>query len=245
MIKKALKETIDQLIGLNPNLWLQVGGMSVSMSLGVTVFSTYRSGGTTLELALLLLTELFIVLFSISTFSIYLAKAATKRSEKLGLRKTLDTSNWDLFLETSAQTTLLVTISIICSIGVIDVTMLIAGLNFEIVLQNIGALHYGALLLAVFILSEGMLFIVQGVALAPSARSEFAATTLYEKNWFVRLARILSNLSMFFGLFTLISFCFLFLTSTVYIGAIILEIFFFLLLILWWVINRKKTEAYQ
>lgn len=230
------------MLGLNASLWLQVVGMAISMALGVTIFSTYHSQGSTLELTLLLLTELFIVLFSISTFSIYLSKSAVKRSEKLGLRKTLGTSSWNLFLETSAQTTFLLMVSIVLSIGLIDVGMLLAGLSFELVLQSIGILHYGVLLLSVFILSEGMLFIIQGVALAPNARNEFEETTLYEKNWFLNLIKVLCRLSILFGLFALVSFVLLWFSGAIGMRATVLEIIFYIILITWWALNRKQGK---
>lgn len=217
-------------------------GIAVSISLGVTIFSSFQSGATILELALLMLSELFIVLFSIATFSIYLAKMAAKQSENFGLRKSLGTSSWNLFLETSVQTTLLVLLSILFSVGLIDVSMLIAGLNFEVVLQSIGVLHYGALLLAVFILSEGMLFIIQGVALAPNARSEFDATTIYEKHWFLRLAKALCKLSMFFGLLAIVSFVFLYLSKDLPSSAPLLEVVFYSLLFTWWFVNRRENS---
>lgn len=244
-MKKALSDTLKQLLGLNTLLWVQVVGMAVSISLGVTIFSSFQSGGSTLELAFLLLTELFIVLFSITTFSIYLAKMAARRTDTLVLRKTLGTSSWNLFLETSAQTSMLVILSIVLSIGVADVTMLIAGLNFEVILQSIGVLHYGALLLTVFIVSEGILFIVQGVALAPNARSEFEATTLYEKQWFLQLTKILYKLSVLFGVLSIVAFLLLYITCSMPFKVIIIESIFYLALAVWWIINRNERKANQ
>lgn len=239
MIRKALKYTLDKLLSLNTPLWIQVGGMTMSISLGVIIFSTYPTGETTLEISLLFLTELFIILFSIASFSVYLSKIASRRAEKLGLRKTLGTSGWKLFLETSAQTSLLVILSIILSIAIVDVSLALAGVNFGSLLQNFGVLHFGLLLLAVFIVSEGVLFIIQGVALAPNAKADIDTTTLYEKSWLSKLSFSLIKLSLILGVLILISIVFLLITEPVILRVSILYLVFSGMLASWWHINRR------
>lgn len=243
MITKALKNTLEQLLSLNMPLWIQVGGMTMSISLGVIMFSTYPSGGTTLEVTLLFLTELFIVLFSIATFSVYLSKIAAKRAEKLGMRKTLGASGWNLFLETSAQTTLLIVLSIFFSIAIVDVSLALTGVNFGALLQSLGVVHFGLLLLAVFIVSEGVLFIVQGVALAPNAKADFEATTLYEKIWLLKLSRALNKLSLVLGCMVLLAFVLLHFTEPIILRVSILYFAYFGLLASWWFINRKISTT--
>lgn len=239
MIKKALKNTLSQLLSLNTPLWIQVGGMTMSISLGVILLSTYPAGETTLEITLMFLTELFIILFSIATFSVYLSKVGTRRAEKLGVRKTLGTSGWKLFLETSAQTSLLVILSIFLSIAIVDVGLALAGVNFGSLLQNFGVLHFGLLLLAVFIVSVGVLFIIQGIALAPNAKADIDTTTLNEKTWLLKLSHSLIKLSLILGALVFISLILLLIAEPVILRVFILYIVFYGMLASWWHINRR------
>jgi hypothetical protein len=195
VIKKALQTTLQDLLDLNPALWVQVVGMSASISFGVLVFSNHHTMHSKYVIALIVLIELLIVLFSVATFSVYLTKRGVAQADKLGLRKTLGATGWNLFLEISSQTTLLIVISMVLSIGILDVCMLMAGLSFENILQSIGVVEYSILLLAVFLISEGTLFIIQGIALAPKMKTDYNETTVFEKSWFLKLANLLFRIS--------------------------------------------------
>lgn len=195
MIKKAILTTLEQLLALETRLWVQVGGMAASISFGVLIFTIHQSLHSNYIIALILLIELLIVVYSVSTFSIYLTKRGIDNADKLGLRKTLGASGWNLFLEISAQTTLLMILSILLSVGIIDVSMLMAGLSFETLLHSIGVFQYGIFLLTVFLLSEGTLFIIQGIALAPNMKTDYNATTVFERSWFLKLANLLFKIS--------------------------------------------------
>lgn len=203
MIKKALHTTLEELLALETSLWVQVAGMATSISFGVLIFSIHQSIHSYLVIAFILLIELLVIIFSVATFSIYLTKRGVTNADKLGLRKTLGASGWNLFLEISVQTTLLVLISIILSVGIVDVCLLMAGLSFEAILHNIGVFEYGLLLLTVFILSEATLFIIQGIALAPKMKTDYNTTTVFERSWFLKLAIFLFKIS--FALLILIS----------------------------------------
>lgn len=194
---------LNELLALEVTLWMQVGGMSASISFGVLIFSIHQTIHSPLVIALIILIELLIVLYSVSTFSIYLTKRGVANADKLGLRKTLGASGWILFLEISAQTTLLMLLSILFSVGLIDVSLLMAGLSFETILHSIGVFQYGILLLIVFLLSEGTLFIIQGIAMAPNMKTDYNATTVFERTWFLKLAKVLFKIS--FILLVLIS----------------------------------------
>lgn len=195
MIKKSLNTTLEKLLALEPPLWMQIGGMSASISFGVLIFTIHQSIHSNFVFALILLIELLVVLYSVSTFSIYLTNRGIANADKLGLRKTLGASGWNLFLEISAQTTMLMLLSILFSVGLIDVSTLVAGLSFETILNSIGVFQYGLLLMTVFLLSEGILFIIQGIALAPNMKTDYNTTTVFERSWFLKLARTLFRIS--------------------------------------------------
>lgn len=137
MIKKSLNTTIEKLLALEPPLWMQIGGMSASISFGVLIFTIHQSIHSNFVFALILLIELLVVLYSVSTFSIYLTNRGIANADKLGLRKTLGASGWNLFLEISAQTTMLMLLSILFSVGLIDVSTLVAGLSFETIRKSV------------------------------------------------------------------------------------------------------------
>jgi len=242
VIKKSLQTTLEHLLKLNALLWIQVGGMSVSISLGVLILGTYHTGDSLWKLIFIFLGELFLIIFSITSFSVYLSNSATIRAEKLGLRKTLGTSGWSLFLETSAQTTLLMLLSILLSIVLVDVSLFWIGLNFETLLHSYGVVHYGLLLLIIFIVSEGVLFVILGVALAPNVQSKFDETTLRAKAWFIRLTKVLIQLSVLFLVLAGILMVPLFYSSTVLSRVALLYLVFYLLLISWWVVNKKTSS---
>ncbi len=203
MIKKALLTLFNNLIALDKSLWMQIGGMSVSLSFGAFIFTLYKTSHTSSEITLVLLIELLIILFSVLTFSTYLSNKGAASAAKLGLRKTLGTTGWRLFLEISIQTTVLVILSILFSVGIMDVSLLMAGLSFETIINSIGVIEYGILLLSVFILSEAALFIIQAIALAPQIKSDYNATAIFEKTWFLKIGKTLLKVS--FVLLILIS----------------------------------------
>lgn len=239
MLKKSLYSTLEKLFALDTPLWMQVGGMSASISFGVLIFTIHESIHSNAVIALILLIEILIVLYSVSTFSIYLTKRGVANAEKLGLRKTMGASGWSLFLEISLQTTLLMLLSIILSVGLIDVSMLTAGLSFEIMLHNIGVFQYGTLLLMVFLLSEGTLFIIQGIALAPNMKTDYNETTVFERSWFLKLGNTLFNISFIFLILIgiiLISLLLFFVSS---IGIKILLIIHFSVLGIWYYYNKS------
>lgn len=203
MIKKALHTTLEELLSLKTSLWMQVIGMAASISFGVLIFSNHQFVHSWQIIGLILLIEFLIVIYSVATFSIYLSNKGIKNAAKVGLRKTMGATGWNLFVEISAQTTMLLVLSIFISVGIIDVSMLIAGLSFETILNSIGVFQYGMLLLTVFLLSEGTFFIIQGIALAPNMKTDYNTTTVFEKSWFLKLEKALFKIS--FALLLLIS----------------------------------------
>ena len=239
MLKKSLNSTLQRLLALDNPLWMQVIGMSASISFGVLIFTIHQSIHSVGVVALILLIEILIVLYSVSTFSIYLTKRGIANAEKLGLRKTMGASGWSLFLEISIQTTLLILLSIVLSVGLIDVSMLMAGLSFELLLNNIGVFQYGTLLLMVFLLSEGTLFIIQGIALAPNMKTDYNETTVFERSWFLKLAKTLFKISFVFLILIgviLIALLLFFVSS---LGIKVLLIVHFSALVIWYYYNKR------
>ncbi len=242
MIKKALQSTLQELQALNLSLWVQVGGMSASISFGMLLFSLHKELHASWAWILISVISLLIVLFSVSTFSIYLAKKGIGSADKLGLRKTLGASGWRLFLEIAIRTTLLIIISIILSIALIDAATLMVGLKFEYILNNIGIIQFASLLLLVFILSEGGLFIIMAVALAPQIKANINETTLYEKSRFEKITKWLSILSL--ALNILIGILVIVLTLF-YVEAVAIKILiytFYALLIGWFYFNKRRNH---
>jgi len=241
VIKKTLLSTLQELQTLNLALWVQIGGMSASISFGMLLFSLHRELQATWAWGLILAISLLIVLFSVTTFSIYLAKKGIRGSEKVGLRKTLGTSGWKLFLELSVRTTLLIILSIILSIAFIDAATLMVGLKFESILHNIGLIQFATLLLVVFILSEAGLFFIMGIALAPQVKANIKETFLYEKLRFEKIKKWLSLLSLVIN--SIIGILVILLTIF-YIEAFAIKILiyiFYALLIGWYYFNKNRS----
>lgn len=236
---------LNELLALKPSLWVQVGGMSSAISFGVFLFSVHQSINSNRGMTLILALELLIILFSISTFSIYLTKRGFGNAEKLGLRKILGASGFRLFIEVSVRTTLLIILSIIISIGIMDVSTWLVGLSFEHILQRIGVLQFGTLLLVVFIISEGVMFIIIGVALAPNLKESINKTTHFEKYWFNKLGKMLSTTSIFL----LVSIALLLVSLLVLFNqpmtTLILIIIFFSLLVAWCLYNKYRTTIFS
>jgi len=241
VIKKALQSTLQELQTLNLSLWVQVGGMSASISFGMLLFSLHKELHASWAWGLILAMSLLIVLFSVSTFSIYLAKKGIGSADKLGLRKTLGTSGWRLFLEIAVRTTLLILISIILSIAFIDAATLMVGLKFEYILNNIGVIQFASLLLLVFILSEGGLFIIIAVALAPQIKANINETTLYEKLRFEKITKWLSFLSLVINVLIGILVLVLTLFYVEEMAIKMLVYIFYSLLIGWYSFNKYRS----
>ncbi|MCF6359192.1 MAG: hypothetical protein L3J29_00335 [Cyclobacteriaceae bacterium] len=235
---------LNELLALKPSLWVQVGGMSSAISFGVFLFSVHQSINSNQGMALILVLELLIILFSVSTFSIYLTKRGFGNAEKLGLRKILGASGFRLFIEVSVRTTLLIILSIIISIGIMDVTTWLVGLSFEHIIQRIGILQFGTLLLVVFIVSEGVMFIIIGVALAPNLKESINKTTNFEKYWFEKLGKMLSTTSILL----LVSIALLLISLLVFfnqpMATLILIIIFFSLLVTWCLYNKYRASTF-
>ncbi len=238
MIKKPLQNVLSELLALKPSLWVQVGGMSSAISFGVFLFSIHQTLDSNLGIALILVLELLIVLFSVSTFSIYLTKKGFGNAEKLGLRKILGASGVRLFIEVSVRTTLLVILSILISIGIMDVATWVVGLSFEYILQSIGALQFGTLLLIVFIVSEGVMFIIIGVALAPNLKESINETTRFEKYWFGKLGRMLLKTSVLLLLLITVSLTVLVVLFNQPLSMLLLISIFFIFLVAWCLYNK-------
>ena len=239
MINRALQKILEQLLSLNTGLWIQIGGMAVSFSLGVLLF-TFSSTQPNNSIVLLLLIEFLIIILSISTFSIYLTKGASNVAEKVSLRKTLGATGWSLFLETSIQTILIVLLSILFSVGLIDVSMPFAGLSFESNLNNTGMFQYSLLLFIVFMLSIAILFIIQGIALAPNIKSDINATTFFERAWFNKLTKILKWVSFILGISTGVLLFYLLIFLETDLGLKILSLMFYAIMGLWWRYNNRR-----
>ena len=215
--------------------------MSASISFGMLLFSLHRELHASWAWLLIVAISFLIVFFSVSTFSIYLAKKGISAAEKLGLRKTLGTSGWRLFLELSVRTTLLIILSIILSIAFIDAATLMVGLKFEYILNNIGVIQFATLLLVVFVLSEAGLFVVLGVALAPQVKVNIKETTLYERLRFKKIKRWLSLLSLVISIVigVLVTLLTLFYVEAFAIKILIFT--FYVLLIGWYYFNKKRN----
>ncbi|MCF6353227.1 MAG: hypothetical protein L3J06_09480 [Cyclobacteriaceae bacterium] len=229
---------LNELLALNPSLWVQVGGMSSAISLGVFLFSMHQTIHSNQGIALILVLELLIILFSVATFSVYLTKKGFGNAEKIGLRKILGTSGFQLFIEVAVRTTLLITLSILISIGIMDVSTRLVGL-FEYMLQSIGVLQFGILLLIVFLILEGALFIIIGVALAPNLKQNINEITKFDKYWFTKLGGLLlkSSLLLVVIIAVLLS---VFTIGFVKLTALkLLILIFYTLLVLWYLHNRR------
>jgi len=233
---------LNELLALKSSLWMQVGGMASAISFGVFLFSVHQSINSNQGMALILVIELLIILFSVSTFSIYLTKKGFGNAEKLGLRKILGASGFRLFIEVSVRTTLLIILSIIISIGIMDVTTWLVGLRFEHILQRIGVLQFGTLLLVVFIVSEGAMFMIIGVALAPNLKESINKTTNFEKYWFNKLGKILSTTSVLLLVSIALLLALLLVLFNQPIATLILIILFFSLLVAWCLYNKYRTS---
>jgi len=244
VIKKPLQNVLNELLALKPSLWVQVGGMSSAISFGVFLFSVHQSVNSNLGMALILVLELLIILFSISTFSIYLTKRGFGNAEKLGLRKILGASGFRLFIEVSVRTTLLIILSIIISIGIMDVTTWLVGLSFEHILQRIGVLQFGTLLLVVFIISEGVMFIIIGVALAPNLKESINKTTNFEKYWFEKLGKMLSTTSVLLLVSIALLLVWLLVLFSQPMATLMLIIIFFGLLVTWCLYNKYRASTF-
>ncbi len=233
---------LNELLALKPSLWVQVGGMSSAISFGFFLFSLHQSISSNQGMVLILVLELFIILFAVSTFSIYLTKRGFENAEKLGLRKILGASGFRLFIEVSVRTTLLIILSIIISIGIMDVTTWLVGLSFEHILQRIGILQFGTLLLVVFIVSEGVMFIIIGVALAPNLKENISETTHFEKYWFAKLEKLLSRAGFTLSLLIAILLVMLVVLFTQPLSIILLIILFFIFLVGWYLYNKSQKS---
>lgn len=241
MIKKALKSTLQELQALNGPLWVQVGGMSTSISFGMLLFSLHNELHSKWGWVLMICIELLLILFSVSTFSIYLAKKGITSADKVGLRKVLGASGWELFLEISARTTLLIVIAIVLSIALIDTTTLMVGLRFENILFHIGVLQFASLLLAVFLISEGVLFMIIGIALAPEIKINIKETTSFEEDRFRKITKSLSGISLILALIIAVLAIFL---TVLYVELIAIKILisvFFALSIGWYYFNKSRN----
>ncbi len=231
---------LSELLALRLSLWVQVGGMSASISFGMLIFSIHQSVHSNGGLLLVLFIELLIILFSISTFSVYLTKRGISNAEKLGLRKILGASGWSIFIEVAVRTTLLITLAIIISIAIIDVATWVVGLSFEHIIQSIGILQFGTLLLVVFIVSEGVMFIIIGVALAPTLKQSINKTTSYDKYWFEKLGKLLSKTSMLLAGIIAVLLLVLIFYFVKELALKILVLIFYMLLVLWHFYNKKQ-----
>ncbi len=231
----------NELLALNPSLWVQVGGMSSAISFGVILFSIHQTIHSNQGIALILVLELLIILFSVTTFSVYLIKKGAGNAEKIGLRKILGTSGFRLFIEVAVRATLLIILSILISIGIMDVSIRLVGLSFEYMLQSIGVLQFGTLLLIVFLILEGALFIIIGVALAPNLKQKINEITKFDRYWFTKLGGLLlkSSLLLVVIIAALLS---IFTIGFVRLTALkLLILIFYTLLVLWYLHNRKQT----
>ncbi len=238
MIKKPLQNILHELLALKPSLWVQIGGMSSAISFGVFLFSIHQTIHSNLGIALIIVLELLIIIFSITTFSIYLTKRGFGNAEKLGLRKILGTSSFRLFTEVAVRTTLLIILSILISIGIMDVSTWLVGLSFEYMLQSIGVLQFGTLLLAVFLVSEGVLFIIIGIALAPNLKENISETTNFEKYWFSKLEKLLSSTSLWLSLLIALLLVLLIALFKLPISIMLLLIGFYIFLVAWVFYNK-------
>jgi len=243
VIKKPLQNVLHELLALKPALWVQVGGMSLTISFSVLLFSLHQTINSNQGIALILVLELLIILFSVSTFSIYLTKRGFGNAEKLGLRKILGASGARLFIEVSVRTTLLVILSIVISIAIMDIATWLVGLSFKSILQSIGALQFGVLLLLVFLVSEGAMLIVIGVALAPNLKESINETTNFERYWFRKLGKMFSKISVLILALIALLLAALLVLFTQPIATRLLIFIFFSLLVAWCLYNKYRIST--
>ena len=94
-------------------------------------------------------------------------------------------------------------------------------------------------MLLVFLLSEGTLFIIQGIALAPNMKTDYNETTVFERSWFLKLANTLFKISFVFLVLIgviLISLLLFFVSS---VGIKVLLIIHFSALGIWYYYNKR------
>ncbi len=243
MIKKALAPLLKELLALVPQLWLQVIGISAAISLSVLILNIHASmqskTGTLVTIAI----ALVIVLFAATTFSVFLLHRHHLKSAKLGLRKLLGTRSWKLLVEATLQTSFLVVLAMLISFGVIDVSTMLAGLNFTFILKNIGVMHYSLFMLGFFLLSVSALFVIQGIALAPKAKDNITKTTLQEKQWFISIKQTLANISLYLCALLAVSLVVLVSVYHQPVGISLLLFFYFAFLMGWCLLNKQQQQA--